>query len=73
MRSPFLDVERNQRALLVAGARGPTSDDLAFHGFSLAVSGIDDPALVLPSSSTALDHNLAVVQRTELHVASIKS
>src|SRR5471030_1981499 len=67
----LLDVERNERALLVAGARAD-GDDLAFHRLFLGGVRNDDAALGLALFLDALDH-YTVVQRTELHVSSSKS
>src|SRR5580704_5074870 len=67
----LLDVERNERALLIAGARAD-GDDLAFHRLFLGGVRNDDAALGLALFLDALDHD-TVVQRTELHVSSSKS
>src|SRR5580704_9302399 len=62
----LLDVERNQRALLVASARADR-DDLAFHRLFLGGVRNDDATLGLAFFLDALDHD-TVVKRTELHV-----
>src|SRR5712675_174791 len=62
----FLDVERNERALFIPGARAD-GDDLAFHRLFLGGVRNDDAALGLAFFLDTLDHD-AVVQRTELHV-----
>src|SRR6185312_15118760 len=65
-----LDVERNESALVVTGAR-TNGDDLAFHRLFLSRVRDDDAALGLVFFRDALDHD-AIVKRTELHaVASI--
>src|SRR6185369_2981088 len=61
----LLDVERNQRALLVAGT-GTDGDDLAFHRLFLGRVRNDDATLGLAFFLDALDHD-TVVERTELH------
>src|SRR3981081_3835728 len=66
----LLDVERNERALLIAGARAD-GDDLAFHRLFLGGVRNDDAALGLAFFLDALDHD-TVVKRTELHVFSSK-
>src|SRR5262249_5692481 len=63
-----LDVERDKRALLVAGTR-TDSDDLAFHRLFLGRVRNDDAALGLLFFRDALDHD-AIVKRTELHAAA---
>src|ERR1700730_1194287 len=62
----LLDVERNERALLIAGARA-NGDDLAFHRLFLGGVRNDDATLGLAFFLDALDHD-TVVKRTELHV-----
>src|SRR5215467_6807005 len=65
-----LDVERNELAALIPGARA-NGDDLAFHRLLLGGVRNDDAALGLLFLRDALDHD-AIVKRTELHaVASI--
>src|SRR5215475_1905753 len=65
-----LDVESDELAVLIAGAR-TDSNDLAFHRLFLGRVRDDDAALGLLFLRDALDHD-AVVKRTELHaVASI--
>src|SRR6185503_20152694 len=65
-----LDVESDERTLLVTGAR-TDGNDLAFHRLFLGRVRNDDAALGLLFLRDALDHD-AVVKRTELHaVASI--
>ena len=64
----FLDVERHDRALLVAGARAD-GDDLALHRLFLGGVRNDDAALGLAFFLDTLDHD-AVVKRTELHGSS---
>src|SRR5437660_6224571 len=65
-----LDVERNELAVLIPGARA-NGDDLAFHRLFLGRVRNDDAALGLAFFLDSLDHD-AVVKRTELHaVASI--
>src|SRR5277367_2015616 len=66
----LLDVERNQRALLIAGARAD-GDDLAFHRLFLGGVRNDDAAFGLAFFLDTLDHD-AVVKRTELHGSSSK-
>src|SRR5581483_6714450 len=63
-----LDVERDERALLVASAR-TDGDDLAFHRLFLGRVRNDDAALGLLFLRDALDHD-AIVKRTELHAAA---
>src|SRR6266404_5305039 len=65
-----LDVERHERALLIAGARAD-GDDLAFHRLFLGGVGNDDAALGLAFFLDSLDHD-AVVKRTELHGSSFQ-
>src|SRR5215475_2828172 len=65
-----LDVERNELAALIPGARA-NGDDLAFHRLFLGCVRNDDAALGLLFLRDALDHD-PIVKRTELHaVASI--
>src|ERR1051326_5304227 len=65
-----LDVEWNELAALIPGARA-NGDDLAFHRLFLGRVRNDDTALGLLFLRDALDHD-AIVKRTELHaVASI--
>src|SRR6266446_140371 len=64
----LLDVERNERALFIPGARAD-GDDLAFHRLFLGGVRNDDAALGLAFFLDALDHD-AVVKRTELHGSS---
>src|SRR6266850_2343492 len=64
----LLDVERNERALFIPGARAD-GDDLAFHRLFLGGVGNDDAALGLAFFLDTLDHD-AVVKRTELHGSS---
>src|SRR6266508_833643 len=52
----FLDFERNERALLIAGARAD-GDDLAFHRLFLGGVRNDDAALGLAFFLDTLDHN----------------
>src|SRR5882762_10879106 len=66
----LLDVERNERALFIPGARAD-GDDLAFHRLFLGRVRNDDAALGLAFFLDALDHD-TVVKRTELHVFSSK-
>src|SRR3977135_2890303 len=67
----LLDVERNERALLIAGARA-NGDDLAFHRLFLGGVRNDDATLGLAFFLNPLDHD-TVVKRTELHVSSSKN
>src|SRR5471032_2197076 len=64
----LLDVERHERALLVASARAD-GHDLTFHRLFLGGVGDDDAPLGLAFFFNALDHD-PVVKRTELHAAS---
>src|SRR5690606_21963937 len=63
-----LDVERDDLAGLVAGAR-PDGDDLALLGLLLGRVGNDDAARGLLFRVDPLDHD-TVMQGTELHEAS---
>src|SRR3982074_323210 len=64
----LLDVERNERAHLIAGARAD-GDDLAFHRLFLGGVRNDDATLGLAFFLDALDHD-TVVKRTELDGSS---
>src|SRR5437899_6771980 len=64
----LLDVERNQRALLVTGARAD-GGDLAFHRLFLGGVRNDDATLGLAFFLDTLDHD-PVLKRTELNGSS---
>src|SRR6267142_5912353 len=64
----LLDVEWNERALFIAGARAD-GDDLAFHRLFLGGVRNDDATLGFAFFLDALDHD-TVVKRTELHGSS---
>src|SRR6476469_1746261 len=64
----LLDVERDERAIFIPGAR-TDGEDLAFHLLFLGCFGNDDAALGLAFFLDALDHD-TVVKRTELHGSS---
>src|SRR5262245_32398024 len=63
-----LDVESDESALLIPGAR-TDGDDFAFHRLFLGRVRNDDAALGLLFLRDALDHD-AIVKRTELHASS---
>src|SRR3569833_1788661 len=63
-----LDVESDELAVLVTGAR-TNGNDLAFHRLFLGRVRDDDAALGLLFLRDALDHD-AIVKRTELHAGA---
>src|ERR1700704_1531111 len=64
----LLDVERNERAFLVPGARAD-GDDLAFHRLFLGGIGDEYPACGLAFFFDPANHH-AIVQRPEFHGVS---